>query len=66
MKIAELAADPVSLRNMLGLLHLEERESPAVSPGTFYHDPGVFPPLTPVVWNPDCCCSLLFGVERER
>lgn len=65
MKIAELAANPVSLRNMLGLLHLEERESPAVSPGPFYKDPGVFPPRAPVVWNPDCC-FLRFGVEREQ
>ncbi len=52
-----------SLRNMLGPLHLEEGECLGVSPGTFYKDPGVFTPWTPVVWN-DGFCFLRFGVER--
>lgn len=52
-----------SLRNMLGPLHLEEGECLGVSPGTFYKDPGVFAPWTPVVWNKDFC-FLRFGAER--
>ncbi len=52
-----------SLRNMLGPLHLEEGECLGVSPGTFYKDPGVFAPWTPVVWN-EGFCFLRFGVQR--
>ena len=52
-----------SLRNMLGPLHLEEGECLGVSPGTFYKDPGVFAPWTPVIWN-DGFCFLRFGIQR--
>ncbi len=52
-----------SLRNMLGPFHLEDGESFAVGPASFYKDAdGVYPPWHKQVWNTDYC-FLRFGLN---
>lgn len=53
-----------NLRNMLGPHHLEEGESYAVHPATFYKDNGVFK-RNVIPWNDDFC-FVEFGIDGVR